>query len=153
MVKASRVLDTEVPADVAYEDTPLAKRALGARRRLRNGLLLGALLLLVDAGATRSVLLAALAAAVALTAWRVPRGRLPPLVWTGLEALAAVLLALWAALLGGWGLAEGARVAATLLLVAVLAPTYVLLLRDAELQHAYGRWARRGGLGGTPPNV
>ena len=152
MVKRSDVLaGVESGAGVPYEETRLAKRAVPARRRLAFVLLLGALALALEAVVTRGGLWALGAAAVALTAWGVKGGRLGALVAAALVALLATLLPLRFLVLGlpdAIGIVTGAVSVAFGL---AMLPDVVLLVRDAELQHAYGLWARRGGGPGARP--
>lgn len=144
MVKRSEVLaGVDAEAGLRYEETALAKRAVPARRRLFFLLLLGAGAFLLEAGVTRSGWWVAAAAAVALTAWGVRRGRLGALVAAALVALLATLLPLRFLVLGlpdALGVVTGAVSVAFGL---ALLPDVVLLVRDAELQYAYGLWARR----------
>lgn len=144
MVKRVEVLgEAESEAGAPYEETRLAQRAVKARTRLGGLLLIATGLLLVEAVLLRSPGWALAAVLVGATAWGVRKGRLGAVVAAALVAILAVLLPLRFFF-------EGGRDAATLLTMAVAGvlglaalPDVVLLLRDAELQHAYGRWARR----------
>lgn len=146
VVKRVRVLDEiDSEAGVPYEETRLARQAVKGRQRLFGLLLLAVGGLLIEAVAQRSFGWAIAALAVAATAWGVRKGRLGAVVAAALVALLCILLPL--RLLG-----EGERDAAALLTMGVSVvfglaclPDVVLLLRDAELQHSYGRWARRDG--------
>lgn len=141
VVKRSRVLD-EIEADVPYEETRLAKRAPAARKRLAGVLLLGAIALAIEAVATDR-LWAVPALGVAAAAWGVRRARLGGLVAAGFAALVAALLGI--AFLAS-ARPTGADLVAALVALALGAmalPDVLTLARDAELQNAYGLWARR----------
>lgn len=146
MVKrAHELADLEREAEVPYEATRLARRAPRARGRLGWLLAAGAAALVLLAAATRGWgwLLPALAAAAA--AWGVRAGRLGGIVGAGLLAVLGVALPL---ALFGTGTRDGTEVLFMALFAALgvaCLPDLVTLLRDAELQHAYGRWARRQG--------
>lgn len=143
MVKKARVLETEVDADVPYEETRLAKRALRARPRLALLLLAGAAGFAVEGALARDGFAIAGALALGLVAWGVRKGKLGGIVAAALAAVLAVLipLALMAALSGAWG--EKVALAFVVAWGAIMLPDVLTLVRDAELQHAYGRWARR----------
>ena len=144
VVKRSEVLaGIDAEAGLPYEETALAKRAGPARRRLALVLLLGAGGLLLEAVVAREPLWALAAAAVALAAGGVRRRRLGGLVAAGLVAILATLLPLRFLVVGlpdALGVVTGAVSVAFGL---AMLPDVVLLVRDAELQHAYGLWARR----------
>lgn len=146
MVKRIRVLGAaEAEAGVPYEQTALARRAPASRRRLAMLLLLGAGGMLVEAGFMRQPgwLLGALA--LGLTAWGVQHGRLGAVIAAGLAALLCALVPLGLLAIGP---RDAIRVVTCLVVAAygaALLPDVVLLARDAELQHAYGVWARREG--------
>jgi hypothetical protein len=151
VVKRSRVLiDAEGEAAVPYEETRLAKRAVRSRARLAGLLAAGAALLALEFVAAllqAHVAVFWLVAAPLLLAAGVGvrRGRLGAIVGAALLALVGVLLPFTVLALdagGGWARVVG--LVAPMLLAAACLPDVVLLLRDAELQHAYGRWARRG---------
>lgn len=142
VVKPSRTLDeATADAEVAYEETRLAKRAPAARRRLVGLLVVGVLALVIDAIA-RNPFWALPALFVALAAWGVNRARLSGIVGAGLSALLAAPLGIAALARGATGGDLVAALVAIVLGVGAL-PDVVLLVRDAELQHAYGMWARR----------
>lgn len=133
-MKRSRVLE-EIDADITYDQTRLAKRAPGARKRLAALLLAGAALCVIPL----SVGWGMAAIALGAIAWAVWRGRLGGIVSAALAALVAVMLPLRLVFIGEfewWALAP---------LVLGLATLYdiVLLIRDAELQNAFGLWAKR----------
>lgn len=145
-MKRSDVLDrVEDEAGVSYEGTALARRAAGARKRLSLVLLLGTGALLVEVAVSRQPLWLAPALAAGLAAWGVRKGRLGALLGGAFLATLAVLVPLaWL----GVGPRDPASVVTALVSVALGAsalPDVVVLLRDAELQHAYGLWARRDG--------
>lgn len=144
MVKQRPLLDgIEREAGVRYHDTKLARRAPAARRRLLIllGIALGGMLV---EGALHGSGWFAGAVILALAMWRLHAQTLGGLVLTALLALLAVLVPV-----GLYGTTRPDD-AATLVpmgvaLVLGLAalPDAVLLARDAELQHAFGLWARR----------
>lgn len=143
MVKRSRVLETEVDADVRYEETRLAKRATRARPRLAILLLAGVAGFAVEGALARDGFMIAGAIALVLVAWGVWKGKLGGVVAAALAAVLAVLipLALMAALPSAWG--EKVALAFVVTWGAIMLPDVLTLVRDAELQYAYGRWARR----------
>lgn len=144
MVKGSRVLEQEVDqaAELPYGRTRLAQRAPAARRRLTGILLVGSLALVIEAAASSYTWLVP-AALVVLTAWGVARARLGGLIAAGLTAaLAAFLPLAFAAFLLRSASTLVALGVSFVLGVAAL-PDVLLLMRDAELQDAYGFWARR----------
>lgn len=144
VVKRARVLEgLEAEADLPYEETALARKAVGARRRLAYLLVAAALACLVAAIVARSWGWAAGALALGAAAWGVRAGRLGAIVASALAALVAFGLALRVLLVGPYDAPSLAGAAVALVLAAASAPDLVTLVRDAELQHAYGRWARR----------
>lgn len=144
MVKRVETLPRiEAEAGVRYEDTRLAQRARPARQRLGWLLLAGAAGLAIEAflSAQPGWLLGTLL--VALTAWSVRASRLVGVLGAALTAVLAVSIPL--ALV-----AAGARDLEALLTAGVavtwgvaMLPDVILLVRDQELQHAFGLWARR----------
>lgn len=144
MVKRSEVLSgVDAEAGLPYAQTRLARQAAPARRRLAWLLLGGAAAFLLEAALARSGWWVLGAAALALAAWGIRRGRLGALVAAGLAALLMTLLPLRFLVLGlpdAVGIVTGAVSVAFGL---ALLPDVVLLARDAELQYAYGLWARR----------
>lgn len=144
MVKRVRVVDAiEAEAGIAYEDTPLARRAIVARRRLAALLALGALVAALEAAASARWLWIVPALALAASAWGVRAGRLGGVLGAGFAAVVAVGTALWALLASDPSTADLVAWLVALALGGGALPDIVTLLRDAELQHAYGRWARR----------
>ncbi|GEM_PF-4360557 len=146
VVKKARVLDVEVDAEaeIPYEETRLARQAPRARRRLASLLAVGALLMAISAVADRSLGWALGAAAALALAWSVRRGSLGAVVGAALLALLAVLVPLRLLFVAERDLATYATFVLALAFGAACLPDVVLLLRDAELQNAYGLWARRG---------
>lgn len=145
MVKRSRVLEDEVGAEapVPYEETPLAKRASRARRRLALVLAAGAILALARAALALSFGWVLVAAALAATAWGAREGRLGGVVSAALAALVAIMLALRVVFVGATDAPTLIQAGVAFAFGAACLPDVVTLLRDAELQHAYGLWARR----------
>lgn len=144
MVKRANVLDgAQAEAEIPYEETRLGRTAPRARRRLAVLLLVGALFAVVETVLARTWWTALAAGALVLTAWGAHRGSLGGIVAAGLAAAlaAGIPLVVWGVL--GLSRAEVVPALAVALLGAAALPDVVLLLRDAELQHAYGRWARR----------
>lgn len=143
VVRKSRVLDeAQAEAEIPYEETRLARRAPRARRRLFGLLLVGALALGIDAVA-REPLWAIPALGLVGAAWGVRAERLGGLVAAAFAGLLATLLGL---VVLGFVRPGGADLVAALValgLGAATLPDVLTLVRDAELQHAYGRWARR----------
>lgn len=142
-MKKSRVLAEEVQAEVPYEETRLAKAAAPARRRLAIFLLLGAVGFVIEAALARDAWMVAGVVALAATAWGVWFGRLAGIVAAGLAALLAIGIPL--GFLGMSADRSGESLALVFVVVWGLAmlPDLVTLVRDAELQSAYGRWAAR----------
>lgn len=144
VVKRVRALgEAESEAGVPYEETRLARQSVKARARLSGLLLLAVAALLIEAVLQLSVGWALAAIVVGATAWGVRKDRLGAVV-------AAALVAMLCALLPLRFFFEGERDVAALLTMGLsmvfgiaCLPDVVLLLRDAELQYAYGRWARR----------
>lgn len=146
MVKRVPVLEQatdEAGARVAYERTPLARRAVRARRRLAGLVALGALVLAIEAAVARSPLAGVGALALGLTAWGVARGRLGASVAAAFAAVLAILLPLRFLLMGGLAPADLVALLVSVALGLAALPDLVTVLRDHELQHAYGLWARR----------
>lgn len=145
MVKRSRVLDTELAADaeVPYEETRLARAAAKARPRLALLLLLGAAGFVLEAALTREAFVGGAAAALALVAWGVKRGRLGATIGAAFAALLAVTVPLAFMLMFERAVGEKVIMGFVIAWGAILLPDALTLVRDAELQYAYGRWARR----------
>lgn len=146
VVKTADVLGgVEAEAGAPYEATALARRAARARPRLALLALAGAAILLASTLVTGALAAAiAGAAALVLLAWGVRQGKLAALVGVAFAALLTLGLAIADLSTARPG---GARLGLDLVALALAAgalPDVVLLVRDAELQHAYGRWARRG---------
>lgn len=144
MVKRSRVLDeAHAEADVPYESTRLARDAPRARGRVALLLAIGAGGFVLEALAQATTLWLFPALGVLGAAWGVRRGRLGGIIAAALVAALAVLVPLGFAAMG---VDEPATWIALVVSVAwgvALLPGVLTLLRDAELQHAYGLWARR----------
>src|SRR5581483_8148537 len=98
----------------------------------------------ISAVADRSLGWALGAAAALALAWSVRRGSLGAVVGAALLALLAVLVPLRLLFVAERDLATYATFVLALAFGAACLPDVVLLLRDAELQNAYGLWARRG---------
>lgn len=144
VVKRTRVLETiEEEAGVPYEETRLARQAIVSRRRLIGILLVGALVLLLEAAAQTSVMPAVASVAVVATAWGVHRGRLGGTVAAALLAVLAMLLPVRMFFITSPDASTAIALAVSVVLGIAALPSVVTLLRDAELQHTYGRWARR----------
>lgn len=135
----------EAEAGVRYEDTKLAQRSRRARPRLGWLLIAGAVGLAIEAflqdqpGWMLGTLL------VALTAWSVRAGRLVGVIGAALTAALALLIPLAMLATGPRDVSALLTAAITVTWGAAMLPDVVLLVRDQELQHAYGLWARRGG--------
>ncbi|MEA3201957.1 MAG: hypothetical protein QOE90_3385 [Thermoplasmata archaeon] len=147
MVKRANVLDVEVDAEaeIPYAETRIARAAPAARRRLAGLLAIGALLMAVNAVADRSVGWGLGAAAALACAWGVRAQRLGAVVAAALVALLAILVPLRLLFVAERDLATYVTLALGIVLGAACLPDIILLFRDAELQNAYGLWARRGG--------
>lgn len=143
MVKSSRVLETEVDADVPYEETRLARKATAARPRLAILLLVGAAGFALEAALARDAFMALGAVALAFTAWGVRQGRLGGIVAAALAAILGALIPFALMFVGERATAERVIMAFVIAWAALMLPDVLTLARDAELQHAYGRWARR----------
>lgn len=146
VVKRSEVLaGVDAEAGLPYAQTRLAQRAVGARRRLSFFLLGGVVAFLLEAALARNAWWLLGAVALGLTAWGLRKGRLGALVAAALAAVLAVLLPLRFLVLG---LPEAPGIVTGIVSVVfglALLPDVLLLVRDAELQYAYGMWARREG--------
>lgn len=147
MVKASRVLDEELrtEAEVPYEQTRLARRATAARPRLALLLALGGAAFAVEATLARDGWMALGAAALFAVAWGAWKGRLAGVIAAALAALLAALIPLALMFVGERAIGERVVMAFVVAWGAAMLPDVLTLVRDAELQHAYGRWAKREG--------
>lgn len=145
MVKRTDPLARELSqaADGPYEAQPLAKRAPAARRRVVGMLLVGALLLGIEAAFARGGAAVAGALALGALAWLVRGERLAGLIGAALAAILAFALPLAFWRLDGADAGEIVRALVSVGLAVGAAPDIVTLARDAELQYAYGRWAER----------
>lgn len=144
MVKRSRELElVEEEAGIPYAETALARQATRARRRLLALLLVGAGLFAIEALAARHAGWLLGSAALVATAWGVRQGRLGGVVAGALAAVLAVLVPLGLAFVGAPDAAALFAMAVAAILGLLSMPDVVTLIRDAELQHAYGLWARR----------
>lgn len=126
-----------------YEETKLARRSPAARRRLAALLVAGAAACAVAAWWRRDTSWLLGAASLPLVALVVLRGRLGGLIAAALAALVTAGLSIWW-LAHAPPAADAVALAVALALALASLPDVVLLVRDAELQHAYGMWARRG---------
>lgn len=145
MVRRGDVLETELAreADGPYEAQPIARKAPEARRRLLALLGLGAAALAIEAAFAGGGWPLAALAFVGLAAWLVHRGRLAGLVAAAFAALLAIGVPLAQARLMGADAGAWLRVALSVGLGLAALPNLLTLTRDAELQYAYGLWARR----------
>lgn len=145
MVKRVDVLDSELAreADGPYEDQPLARRAPAARRRVLGLLLVGLVALLVEAAIGRSGWAVAALLFVALSAFLLHRQRLGGIVGAALSAVLAILVPLGLIKVATLDAAFWFRSAVSLTLGIAALPDLLTLVRDAELQYAYGLWAKR----------
>lgn len=144
MVKSSRVLDElEAEADVPYEETKLARKATRARPRLALLLILGAAGFALEAFIVQSAWPALGAVILAFTAAGVWKGWLGGVIAAAFSAVLATLISLALLFMGERDV--GARVILGFVIVwgAAMLPDVLTLVRDAELQYAYGRWAKR----------
>ncbi|MFA5860688.1 MAG: hypothetical protein WDA16_03245 [Candidatus Thermoplasmatota archaeon] len=138
MVRRSQELaDVEAKAGLPYEETRLARQAVASRKRLAALLVIGALAMLAAAWLPYGILWLPAAAATLIISAGVWKGKLGGVIAAALVALLAVMLPLAMRL-------AFPVILAPVVLGAACLPDVVLLMRDAELQHAYGRWARRG---------
>ena len=144
VVKRGELLDAlEAEAGMRYDQTSLARRAVRSRRRLAWLLAAGAVALLVEAvvGA-RGWLLGVLALAV--LAWGAREGRLAAIIGAAFASVLFVALAIWALSTASHELARTLTLVLSIGYGLAMLPDIVLLVRDAELQHTFGMWARRG---------
>lgn len=132
----------EAEAGVRYDDTRLARRAGPARRRLAWMLAVGAAALAVEAVVGPRGWLAG-AAALAVLAWGARAGRLAAVIGATLAALLFACLPVWFLATQDAGVPATLTLALSIVYGVAMLPDLVLLLRDAELQHAFGLWARR----------
>lgn len=143
VVKPSRVLDeAQAEAEIPYEETRLARQAPKARRRLFGVLLVGALALGIESWA-RDPLWVVPAVGLVGAAWGVRAQRLGGIVAAAFAGLVATLLGLGVLAFARPGGSDLVAALVALVLGAASLPDVLTLVRDAELQHAYGRWARR----------
>jgi len=145
VVKRSRVLETEVDADVPYEETRLARQATRARPRLAILLLVGAAGFALEAALEGAIGMGLIGIALAFTATGVWKGRLGGVVAAAFAAVLAFLIPLAFLFLGERSVADRVILGFVMAWAALLFPDVLTLVRDAELQYAYGRWARRDG--------
>ncbi len=144
VVKRGDVLDkVEHEADGPYEVQPLAKRARASRRRVVGNLAIGVVLLTIEAAFARSPGFAFLAVLLALTAFLLHRNKLSGVIGAAFAAAVAIGAPLAALRVGDPGFGEYVRTAVSVVLGLAAAPDLVTLVRDAEMQYAYGRWAAR----------
>lgn len=145
VVKRSRVLADALgaEADVPYEETRLARRAPRARNRLALLLLVGAAGFAIAAALARDGLMAMGALGIAAAAWGAWKGRLGGIVAAAFVGLLAALVPLILLFMDPRALGDRIVMGLVVLWGASLLPDALTLVRDAELQHAYGRWARR----------
>lgn len=144
MVKPSRVLEgVAAEADVPYEATRLARRAARARPRLAILLLLGAAGFALEAALTRAPGMALGAIALAGSAWGARAGRLGGVIAAALAALLGALIPFALLLLGDRATGERVMLGFIIAWALAMLPDVLTLVRDAELQYAYGRWAKR----------
>lgn len=145
MVKRSRLLErTELEEGAPpYAETDLARRAAKARPRLAILAVVGAAGFGLEAALARDPAMALGAILLALAAFGVWRGRLGAVVAVALASALAIFVPLALFALGGVSLDEGVPMAFAVVWGALLVPDVILLFRDAELQYAYGMWARR----------
>lgn len=145
MVKRSRVLETEVEADVPYEATALARRAAKARQRLALLVLLGAAGFALESVLARSVGMGLAALALVVIALGVRKDKLAAVVGAALAAILGALVPFALMFLGEREVGETVIMGFVIAWALLLLPDVLTLVRDAELQYAYGRWARRDG--------
>lgn len=148
VVKRVPTLAREVAqaSDGPYERQPIAQKAPASRRRVIGLLGVGLLLLLIEAAFARGGF--PLVAAIYLVACGalLHRQRLGGIIATTFAALLAIALPL--GLLktaGALDAGDYIRGAVSIVLGLAALPDLVTLVRDAELQYAYGRWALRDG--------
>lgn len=145
VVKQSRVLaDLDAEAEIPYEKTRLARRAARARPRLAVLLLAGGAAFLVEGAMARNGWMLLAAPVLAAVAWGAWKGWLGAVVAAAFVALLALFVPIALIAMGGRALGETIALAFVSLWGLILLPDVLTLVRDAELQHAYGRWARRG---------
>lgn len=145
MVRRGDVLETELAreADGPYEAQPIARRAPAARRRTLVLMGLGAAALAVEAAFVGGGWPLLALAFMGLAAWLVHRGRLAGLVAAAFVALVAIGVPLALFRVGGLDVSSALRAGVGVVLAVAALPGLVTLARDAELQYAYGLWARR----------
>lgn len=143
MVKRSRVLETELEADVAYEETRLARQAARARPRLALLLLVGAAGFALEAALARAPFMGMGAFALALVAWGAWKGRLGGVIAAAFVAIVCALVPFALMFVGEREIGERVIMGVVIAWALVMLPDVLTLVRDAELQYAYGRWARR----------
>lgn len=145
MVKKVRVLDAVMAeeADRPYEETDLARRAPAARKRLTALVLLVAAALVLEAALRGNGLWLVPALFTLGAALLLHKKRLGGLLASGFVALLCTLLPPVLFAMGARDTASVLTMGIAFVFGVACLPDLVLLVRDAELQHAYGLWARR----------
>lgn len=142
-MKRSRLLEELDAEATPYAQTPLAQRAVRARPRLGVLLLVGAAGFVLEGALARSAWMLAGALLLALVAWGAWKGRLGAVIAAGFVSVVAFGVSVWLLATAGSAWAERVPLAFLALWALALLPDLVTLMRDAELQNAYGMWARR----------
>lgn len=145
MVKRVPTLAREVAqaSDGPYERQPIALKAPRSRRRLIGLLAVGLLALLVEAAFARGGFPLVAAFYLVACGALLHREKLGGLIATAFAALLAVALPLGLLKMGAPDAGQLLRGAVSVGLGLAAMPDLVTLVRDAELQYAYGRWALR----------
>lgn len=143
MVKRSRLLEELDAEATPYAETPLAKAAVGARKRLAILIALGAAGFIVEGLLARDTWMALGTLPLLLIAVSVWMGRLGGIIAAGFVAVVAFGLAVYFLSTSGSTWPEKVPLAFVAIWAVAMTPDIVTLLRDAELQNAYGLWARR----------
>lgn len=144
VVKPARLLaDIDAQAGIRYEETRLAREAPAARRKLAWLLAIGAAALSLEALLQREPLWLVGTIWAGLAAHRVRAGTLGGLIMSALTAAVATILAITLLARGPGSATDVITLVLAAIWGALMLPHVVLLARDAELQHAYGMWARR----------
>lgn len=143
VVKKSRLLEELDAEATPYAATPLAKRAIGARKRLALLFALGAAGFAVEGALARDTWMIVGTIPLLLIAASVWFGRLGGIIAAGFVAVVAFGVSVYFLATSGSTWPEKIPLAFVAIWGIVLLPDIVTLIRDAELQNAYGMWARR----------
>lgn len=142
VVKKARLLADLDAEATPYAQTPLAKRAVKARPRLALLILVGVAIFVIEGALARDTWMMVGTLPLVVIALSVWKGRLGGIIAAGFVAIVAFGLPLYFLATSGSSWAEKVPLAFISAWALVLLPDILTLVRDAELQNAYGNWAR-----------